>query len=143
MWPWFWEARWGLRGGDRRSGLSCSTGRLPRLCPRGRLWRPLTQVGNSACSGEALGPAFLEAAKKLPSLFRVIILPIPPFRVIIVILHFTQMTEARGWPLKGAGWSPHPLTQRWGVSLASQMALRSSQKDADPTCLGASLVKGL
>lgn len=37
------------------SPLLCRTGCLSRLCPRGRLWRPLTRVGNWACSGEALG----------------------------------------------------------------------------------------
>lgn len=42
--------------------------------------------------GALLFPRLL---RSLP-LFRIIVQPLPPFRVIIVILYFTQMTEARG-----------------------------------------------
>ena len=38
---------------------------------------------------------FPRLPRSLP-LFRIIVQPLPPFGVIIVILYFTQMTEARG-----------------------------------------------
>lgn len=62
----------------------------PVQCPRGgRLKRPLTHVGNSDCIGDARA-RWNCGGRGLPFLWRNLSL----FRVIIVIVYFSQMTEA-------------------------------------------------
>lgn len=52
--PWCWEACWGLVGELAAPGSRLPHRMSPQVVYQGRLWRPLTQAGSSACSGEAL-----------------------------------------------------------------------------------------